>query len=119
MRSGIQPPAQVDGVQQLPLDGNSMAYTFVQPKSPSRHREQYFEMLGSRAYYKDGWMASTDVPWDPWGANKTNPNTLNWELYDPNKDPSQTENVAAKYPAKLAELKADFDGAASILAPRP
>ncbi|ODU83308.1 MAG: hypothetical protein ABT10_06760 [Novosphingobium sp. SCN 63-17] len=109
---GIQPPAEVDGVQQLPLDGSSMAYTFDQPKAPGRHREQYFEMLGSRAYYKDGWMASTDVPWDPWGANKTNPNTLNWELYDLNKDPSQTENVAAKYPAKLAELKADFDGAA-------
>lgn len=66
MRSGIQPPAQVDGVQQLPLDGSSMACTFDQPKAPSRRREQYFEMLGSRAYYKDGWMASTDVPWDPW-----------------------------------------------------
>lgn len=60
-------PAQRQA-QQLPLDGSSMACTFDQPKAPSRRREQYFEMLGSRAYYKDGWMASTDVPWDPWGG---------------------------------------------------
>lgn len=109
---GIEPPAEVDGVKQLPIDGTSLAYTFDQPKAPSRHREQYFEMLGSRAYYKDGWLAGTSVAWDPWGANKTNPYKLSWELYDLNKDPSQTQDLAAKNPQKLAELQAAFDEAA-------
>lgn len=109
---GITPPDTVDGVAQQPIDGISFTYSFDNAKAPARHREQYFEMLGSRAYYKDGWMAATAVNWQPWGPNKTDPYKATWELYNLNKDYSQTQDVAAQYPEKLAELQADFDAAA-------
>ncbi|MCW2396818.1 MULTISPECIES: arylsulfatase [unclassified Sphingobium] len=109
---GITPPATVDGVAQQPIDGISMKYSFDAPKAPSQRREQYFEMLGSRGYYKDGWFAGTEVNWEPWGPNKTDPTKAGWELYNLNEDWSQTRNVAAQYPDKLAELKADFEAAA-------
>ncbi len=57
--AGVTAPKVVDGVAQLPLDGTSLVYSFDHPEAPTRHREQYFEMLGNRAYYKDGWIAST------------------------------------------------------------
>lgn len=110
---GIKAPEQVDGVKQLPLHGAALNYTFDNAKAPTQHREQYFEMLGARSYYKDGWMASTGVTWQPWGQNNTNPNTLPWELYNLNEDYSQTKNIADKYPEKLAELRADLDAAAA------
>ncbi|NBC37427.1 sulfatase-like hydrolase/transferase [Novosphingobium sp. FSY-8] len=109
---GITPPAQVDGVRQQPIDGISLTYTFDHPSAPSRHREQYFEMLGSRAYYRDGWLAGTAVNWNPWEPNHTNPMQTPWELYDLRSDPTQTRNVAAQFPAKLAQLRAAFDVAA-------
>lgn len=110
---GITPPQQVDGVPQQPIDGVSMLYTFDNPEAPERHREQYFEMLGARSYYKDGWLAGTSVTWDTWGQNKTDPDSLPWELYNLNEDWSQTQNLAARFPEKLAELRADFDKAAA------
>lgn len=109
----ITPPAMVDGVKQQPIDGTSMVYTFDHPNAPSRHREQYFEMLGNRAYYKDGWMASTIPGIPPWtSASNIDPKTFKWALYDLNADYSQSKDVSAEYPEKLAELKADFDKAA-------
>jgi len=111
--AGIRPPEVIDGVRQQPLDGVSMVYTFDHPEAPSRHREQYFEMLGNRAYYKDGWMASTIPGRMPWTATGTaDPNDFQWALYDLNSDWSQSRDVAALYPARLAELKADFERAA-------
>ena len=109
----ITPPAVVDGVRQQPLDGVSMVYTFDHPQAPERHREQYFEMLGNRSYYKDGWMASTipgRAPWD--NTSKANPYDFTWVLYDLNRDWSQSRDVSREYPKKLAELRADFDVAA-------
>ena len=109
----ITPPGEVDGVRQQPIDGVSLVYTFDHPEAPARHREQYFEMLGNRAYYKDGWMASTipgRMPWDP--AARADPNGFEWALYDLGSDWSQSRDVAARYPRKLAELKADFEAAA-------
>jgi arylsulfatase len=111
--AGITPPRSVDGVVQQPLDGTSMVYTFDHPEAPGRHREQYFELLGNRSYYKDGWMASTlpgNPPWD--NSGKVDPNSFKWALYDLNTDWSQSKDVSAQYPKKLAELQADFDRAA-------
>ncbi len=109
----VTPPKVVDGVTQQPIDGISMVYTFDHPNAPPRHREQYFEMLGNRSYYKDGWMASTLPGNPPWRADgKVDPNTFKWALYDLNVDWSQSKDVSAAYPKKLAELKADFDRAA-------
>lgn len=109
---GIEPPAQVDGVVQQPIDGISMAYTFDDATAPSRRREQYFEMLGSRAFYKDGWFAGTSVNWEPWKPNKSDPLAAAWELYNLEDDFSQVRNLAARYPEKLAEMQAGFEAAA-------
>ena len=111
--AGVAPPKVVDGVAQMPLDGVSMVYTFDHPEAPGRHREQYFELLGNRSYYKDGWIASTipgNMPWD--NSGKVDPRSFKWALYDLSTDWTQSKDVAAQYPKKLAELQADFDKAA-------
>jgi len=112
--AGITPPQSLDGSPQQPIDGVSMVYTFDHPEAPSTHREQYFEMLGNRAYYKDGWIASTTPGVLPFDRSNTavDPQTFAWELYDLRHDYSQSLNLAARYPSKLAELQSDFDAAA-------
>jgi arylsulfatase len=111
----VTSPASIDGVKQQPLDGVSMVYTFDHPDAPGRHREQYFELLGNRSYYKDGWMASTVPGREPWSRTPVAPDPLKfqWTLYDLNTDWSQSMDVSAQYPQKLAELRADFDKAAA------
>ena len=61
--TGIPAPVTVDGIKQAPIEGVSLAYTFDQAnaKAPSRHKTQYFEMMGDHAIYHDGWIASTKV----------------------------------------------------------
>ena len=67
---GIQQPEYVDGIKQSPIEGVSFAYTFDQANAnaPSRHKTQYFEMMGDHAIYHEGWMASTKVIRPPWVA---------------------------------------------------
>jgi arylsulfatase len=113
--AGITPPASVHGVAQQPIEGVSMAYTFDHPDAPSTHTSQYFEMLGNRAFYKDGWIASTTPGRMPW-SHVPAPNgalTYKWELYDLHSDFTQAHDLAAKRPDKLKELQADFDAAAA------
>ena len=104
--AGIRAPEMVDGIKQEPIEGTSFAYTFdaENAKAPSRHTTQYFEMMGQWALYQDGWMLSTKVNRAPWEAfGPANPDPLNnqvFELYDLNKDFTQTENVAAKNPER-------------------
>ncbi|HKD39151.1 MAG TPA: arylsulfatase [Myxococcaceae bacterium] len=107
----ITPPTMMDGVQQKPLEGVSLVYTFDNAKAPTRHRTQYFELVGNRAIYKDGWMASTTplrVPWVTSGY-EPNPDDFKWELYNINQDFSQANNLADKNPTKLKELQAAFE----------
>jgi arylsulfatase len=87
-----------------------MAYTFDDAKAPSRRRTQYFEMLGNRALYSDGWIASTIPPVAPWVVGGQKPDVLDyqWELYDITRDFSQADNLAAKEPAKLKQLQEQF-----------
>ena len=109
--AGITPPSEMDGVKQKPLEGMSLVYTFDSPKAPPRHTTQYFELVGNRAIYKDGWMASTTplrLPWVTIGQ-EPNPDDFKWELYNINEDFSQANDLAAKYPDKLKELQAAFD----------
>ena len=110
----ITPPKKVDGIEQLPLDGVSMAYTFDQPKAETTKKTQYFEILGSRGVYHEGWIAGTFGPKAPWstdisGLINWQPENDVWELYNLDEDYSQSKNLAAKHPEKLAELKALFD----------
>jgi arylsulfatase A-like enzyme len=137
--SGIRQPQYVDGIKQSPIEGTSFAYTFDarNAKAPSRHKTQYFEMMGQWALYHQGWLLSTQVnraPWEAFGA--ANPDPLNnqvLELYNLDKDFSQSQNLAAKYPGKVKEMKKmfiqeakkyqvfpmDASVAARIVAPRP
>ena len=57
--TGIKAPKMVNGIAQKPLEGVSLLYTFDQADAPSTHKTQYFEMMGDRAIYHDGWIAST------------------------------------------------------------
>ncbi len=105
--TGIPAPKSVDGIKQAPIEGTSFAYTFdaKNAKEPSRHKTQYFEMMGQWALYHEGWLLSTKVnraPWEAFGA--ANPDPLNnqvLELYDLNKDFSQSQNIADKHPDKV------------------
>lgn len=112
--TGIHAPETVDGIKQAPIEGVSFAYTFDQANAnaPSRHKTQYFEMMGDHAIYHEGWMASTKVirpPWDVAGPVNQDPlNNVTWELYDLTKDWTQADDVAAANPGKLKELKALF-----------
>jgi len=109
----ITPPKVLDGVEQKPLDGVSLVYSFDfdNAGAPTRHGTQYFEMMGNRAIYKDGWMASTRplrVPWMTIGYEPS-PDDFKWELYEINEDFSQANNLVDKYPDKLKELQDAFD----------
>ncbi len=137
--AGISAPEMVDGILQAPIEGTSFAYTFdaANAKVPSRHKTQYFEMMGQWALYEDGWLLSTKVnraPWEAFGA--ANPDPLNnqvFQLYDLHKSWNQTEDIAAKYPDKVKEMRAEFlaeakkynvlpldaSVAARLVAPRP
>ena len=109
--TGITPPKVMDGVKQKPLEGVSLVYTFDNPKAPTRHTTQYFEMMGNRAIYKDGWMASTTPLRLPWVTSgyEPSPDDFKWELYNVNEDFSQANNLAEQNPGKLKELQNAFD----------
>jgi arylsulfatase len=109
----IKAPKIVDGIRQSPIEGVSMMYTFDRKNAnaPSTHRTQYFEMMGNRAIYHDGWWAGTKVIRPPWVTFAPPSNVLDypWELYDLRTDWTQTNNLAQKNPAKLKELQKLFD----------
>jgi arylsulfatase len=108
----ITPPSSLNGTPQKPLDGTSLVYTFDAAKAPTRHTSQYFELVGNRAIYKDGWMACTTplrLPWVTVSGSEANPDDFKWELYNINEDFSQANDLAAKFPDKLKELQAAFD----------
>jgi arylsulfatase len=104
---GVQTPSVLNGVPQTPIEGVSMTYTFADAKAPSRHRTQYFEMLGNRAIYNDGWVAATTPPTPPWVAVSGDVPVLDykWELYNVAEDFSEANDLAANEPAKLRELQ--------------
>jgi arylsulfatase A-like enzyme len=112
--SGIQAPAMVNGIAQKPIEGVSMDYTFdkANANAPSTRTTQYFEMFGNRAIYHEGWIAATTPPAPPWllGTVKL-PDVVDgykWELYNLNDDYSEYNDLAAKYPDRLRDLKELF-----------
>jgi arylsulfatase len=110
---GITPPKVVNGHEQDPIDGVSFAYTFDSAEAPERKSTQYFETLGSRGIYHEGWMASTFGPRTPWIAqlpdlSKWDPMQDEWELFDTRSDYSLMNDLAEDNPKKLEELKALF-----------
>jgi arylsulfatase len=137
--AGIRAPDYVNGIKQAPMEGTSFAYTFdaANANVPSRHRTQYFEMMGQWALYHEGWFLSTKVnraPWEAFGPANTDPlNNQVFQLFDLNTDFNQTTDLAAKHPQKVAEMRRlfveearkhqvfpmDASVAARIVAPRP
>ena len=108
--AGVAQPDVVYGVKQQPVDGTSLRYSFDDAQAAERHTTQYFEMVGNRAIYHDGWMASTTPIRGPWQMSPEpteNAETgYHWELYDLNADFSQSRDVAAQHPEKLRALQA-------------
>jgi arylsulfatase len=105
---GVPAPRIVNGIEQRPIEGVPMNYTFEDAAAPDTRKTQYFEMIGNRAIYHDGWFAGT-IHKAPWEAAPRRPLTEDvWELYNVNEDFSQANDLAAKNPAKLEELKKLF-----------
>ena len=113
--TGIPLPETVDGIKQRPMDGVSMAYTWskANANAATRHTTQYFEMLGNRAIYHDGWIAATTPATIPWElSTKPAPDVItgyNWELYNvgdlQSVDPTENNDLAAKMPDKLKQMQ--------------
>ena len=96
---GITPPAVFAGVCQIPLQGKSIRATFDNPAAPHPRDRQYYELWGSRGIWHDGWKAvGVHKPGSDYETDK-------WELYHAAEDFSESTNVAAKYPERLAALK--------------
>jgi len=95
---GIDPPDEYRGLEQMPITGTAMNYSFGSPDEPSHKHVQYFEMMGHRALYVDGWKAVT----------KHTPGVAfdddDWELYHLAEDRSECRNLAAEMPDRLAEM---------------
>ena len=107
----IPAPETLNGIKQRPMDGVSIAYTWGKAgaDTPSRRATQYFEMLGNRAIYHDGWLAATTPATLPWElTNKPVPDVITgyqWELYHVAEDPTESNDLAAKMPDKLKQMQ--------------
>jgi arylsulfatase len=112
--AGLPEPKSVNGVEQRPMDGVSMAYTFDDATAKERHITQYFEMFGNRGIYHEGWFARTihRAPWEQKARRALDDNSA-WELYDTRTDFSLVNDLSAKHPDKLKELQALFLAEAS------
>jgi arylsulfatase A-like enzyme len=113
---GVKAPEKIREVKQDTLQGISLAYSINDAKAASKHTQQYYYIFGSRSIYKDGWkaalpykqnLAALCVSKEYFDSKKFDENA--WELYNLNDDPTERIDLAAKYPEKLAELKALFE----------
>jgi hypothetical protein len=110
--AGIEMPNRVNGIEQMPLSGVPMNYSLADAAAPSTRDTQYFEILGNRAIYHDGWVACCfhgRVPWIRIAAFEFDGPEERWELYNIADDFSQSIDLSADFPEKLAELRALFE----------
>ena len=98
---GIELPEALNGYKQSPMQGLSMRYTFDEPDAPTRRETQYYEMLGTRGIWHQGWKAVTrHAPL----SDKSHFDQDVWELYHTDKDRSETSDLANRHPEKLRQL---------------
>jgi arylsulfatase len=104
--AGIPEPVSVNGIQQDPIEGVSMLYSFDDAKAAERHETQYFEMFGNRGIYHKGWTAVTKhrTPWASFDEQSPALDDDVWELYEPG-DWSQSNDLSKKNPQKLHVLQ--------------
>ena len=113
--AGIPEPDSVDGIPQEPMHGNPFTASFTDGAAPEHRTQQYFETLGNRGMYKDGWwlaMKTERIPWElspealaPYAPGVWDPDTAPAELYYLPDDFSQAKDLAADHPEKVQELK--------------
>jgi hypothetical protein len=109
--TGVAVPEMLNGIPQRPMDGVSMAYTWGKAGAglASKRTTQYFEMLGNRAIYHDGWVATTTPATLPWELSSAKPPDVitgyKWELYNVKEDPTQSNDLAAQMPDKLKQMQ--------------
>jgi arylsulfatase A-like enzyme len=120
--TGIAKPESIRGIKQDSIEGTSLAYSIDDPKAPSRHVIQHYYLFGNRSIYYHGWKAETphrpdNVDYDfSQGApiaDKSFDDDV-WQLYNLDEDFNERNDLAKKYPEKLAELKKIFDEQAEI-----
>ena len=119
--AGITTPDTVNGIAQMPLDGIPMGYSYAND-GPSNRTAQYFEILGNRAMYNDGWIASCfhgRVPWIHMQGFEFDGPQEQWELYDIKNDFSQSIDLADEHPDLLQQLVDMFDSEAKRLGVYP
>jgi arylsulfatase len=109
--TGIEMPKTYHGIEQQPLDGIAMNYSFDKADAPNAKKRQYYEMFGNRGIWVDGWKAvSLHANRMPWDVNVVKPFEEDvWELYHTDEDFSESTNLADKHPDKLEELKKIFE----------
>lgn len=91
-------PKVVRGEPQMPVQGTSMAYTIGDPEIPTRKKVQYYELLGDRGIWRDGWKAVTlHRKGTPFADDR-------WELYNLAEDFSECHDLADEHPELLDEL---------------
>ena len=104
----IPAPRVVNGIEQDPIEGTSLVYSFNDPGAKERHTVQYFEIYGNRAIYDSGWIART-IHRPPWMISPTQPLQQDkWELYNTQEDYSLSNDLSQKYPGKLKTLQELF-----------
>jgi hypothetical protein len=116
--AGLPQPTHVGGVAQTPMHGTSFLHTFADPAAEERHTQQYFEIYGFRAMYKDGWWLAQDVARLPWDATPGTLGKLAPGVWQPDNDPvelyylpddfAQADDLAARHPDKVRELRELF-----------
>jgi arylsulfatase A-like enzyme len=115
---GLPQPTHIDGVEQQPMHGTSFLYSLDDAAAAEQHTQQYFEILGNRAMYKDGWWLSWMMPRIPWELDPETLKRFAPGVWDPETDPAelyylpddftQAKNVADQHPEKVEELKKLF-----------
>ena len=99
--TGLEMPTVYRGVEQFPLSGVSMRYSFDKADAPTEKKRQYYTMLGTRGIWQDGWKASAiHAPI----SGKGHFDDDVWELYHVDADRAESKNLAAEHPEKLKEL---------------
>jgi arylsulfatase len=103
--TGIPAPKMVNGIEQDPIEGTSLVYSFDDGNAAEQHKVQYFEMFGNRALYQDGWYART-IHRPAWRQKPLNSLQEDiWELYNTSEDFSLANNLAEQNPEKLKEMQ--------------
>jgi len=115
---GLPQATHIDGIEQQPMHGTSFLYSLDDASAAERHTQQYFEILGNRGMYKDGWWLAWMMPRIPWNIDPETLKRFAPGVWDPENDPvelyylpddfTQARNVAEQHPEKVEELKKLF-----------